>query len=115
MSSEIPPKADILTETSGAIYSKSCAALASKKGTRWETNRRLPDRFPADRAFLSRGCTRAAWRTRASAHRGTGGLALDPNFTMHRFRAHARRDNPIFLTSGERIVEGMRLAGVPEG
>jgi TolB-like protein/class 3 adenylate cyclase/Tfp pilus assembly protein PilF len=43
------------------------------------------------------------------------GLALDPNFTIHRFRTHARRDNPIFLTSGERLIEGMRLAGVPEG
>jgi TolB-like protein/class 3 adenylate cyclase/Flp pilus assembly protein TadD len=43
------------------------------------------------------------------------GLALDPNFTIHRFRIHARRDNPIFLASGERLIEGMRLAGVPEG
>jgi TolB-like protein/class 3 adenylate cyclase/Flp pilus assembly protein TadD len=43
------------------------------------------------------------------------GLALDPNFTIDRFRTHARRDNPIFLASGERLIEGMRLAGVPEG
>jgi TolB-like protein/class 3 adenylate cyclase/Flp pilus assembly protein TadD len=43
------------------------------------------------------------------------GLALDPNFTIHRFRTHARRDNPIFLASGERLIEGMRMAGVPEG
>ena len=43
------------------------------------------------------------------------GLALDPNFTIHRFRTYARRDNTIFLTSRERLIEGMRLAGVPEG
>jgi tetratricopeptide (TPR) repeat protein len=35
------------------------------------------------------------------------GLALDPDFTIHRFRTHAPRD--------ERLIEGMRLAGVPEG
>ncbi|QOZ09255.1 adenylate/guanylate cyclase domain-containing protein [Bradyrhizobium sp. CCBAU 51765] len=43
------------------------------------------------------------------------GLALDPNFTIHRFRAHAPRDNPISLASRERLIEGMRMAGVPEG
>jgi TolB-like protein/Flp pilus assembly protein TadD len=35
------------------------------------------------------------------------GLALDPKFTIHRFRTHAPRD--------KRLIEGMRLAGVPEG
>ena len=35
------------------------------------------------------------------------GLALDPNFTIHRFRTYAPRD--------KRLIEGMRLAGVPEG
>ena len=43
------------------------------------------------------------------------GLALDPNFTVSRFRAHVPSDNPIFLASRERLIEGMRLAGVPEG
>jgi tetratricopeptide (TPR) repeat protein len=43
------------------------------------------------------------------------GLALDPNFTIHRFRTYAPRANPIFLASHERLIEGMRLAGVPEG
>lgn len=37
------------------------------------------------------------------------GLALDPNFSIHRFRSHAP------TTTRERIIEGMRLAGVPEG
>ena len=35
------------------------------------------------------------------------GLALDPNFTIHRFCTYAPRD--------KRLIEGMRLAGVPEG
>jgi TolB-like protein/class 3 adenylate cyclase/Tfp pilus assembly protein PilF len=43
------------------------------------------------------------------------GLALDPRFTIRRFRANAPSDNPIYLAGRERLVEGMGLAGVPEG
>ena len=43
------------------------------------------------------------------------GLTLDPNFTIRRFRAIALSDNPAYLAGRERIYEGMRLAGVPEG
>ena len=43
------------------------------------------------------------------------GLALDPSFTIRRFRDGASTDDPVYLTGRERICEGMRLAGVPEG
>jgi len=43
------------------------------------------------------------------------GLVLDPGFTVARFRASAASDNPTYLTRRERIYEGMRKAGVPEG
>ena len=46
------------------------------------------------------------------------GLVLDPSFTVRRFvdNVHARGlSDPAFLTGVERFVEGMRLAGVPEG
>jgi TolB-like protein/Flp pilus assembly protein TadD len=45
------------------------------------------------------------------------GLALDPAFTIRRLRAatRGRSDNPIYLAGRERVFEGMRLAGVPEG
>jgi tetratricopeptide (TPR) repeat protein len=43
------------------------------------------------------------------------GLALNPNFTLRRFRAGAASSNPTFLAGRERIFEGMGLAGVPEG
>jgi len=43
------------------------------------------------------------------------GLALDPAFTIRRFRVGAPSNNPAFLAGRERIYEGMRLAGVPEG
>ncbi|WP_422003206.1 adenylate/guanylate cyclase domain-containing protein [Reyranella sp.] len=43
------------------------------------------------------------------------GLALHPAFTMRRYRAGASSDNPTFLAQRQRVVEGLRKAGVPEG
>ena len=39
------------------------------------------------------------------------GLALDPGFSIVRFRSGGENDNP----TGKRLMEGMRKAGVPEG
>jgi tetratricopeptide (TPR) repeat protein len=46
---------------------------------------------------------------------GKAGLALLPSFTIGRFRANTPSDNPIFLAGRERVYEGLRMAGVPEG
>jgi TolB-like protein/Flp pilus assembly protein TadD len=43
------------------------------------------------------------------------GLVLDPTFTIRRFRVGVSSDNPTYLALRERIYEGMRQAGVPEG
>ncbi len=43
------------------------------------------------------------------------GLALNPNFTIRRFRDTKSSDNPAYLAGRERFCEGLRLAGVPEG
>ncbi|WP_338025297.1 tetratricopeptide repeat protein [Bradyrhizobium yuanmingense] len=45
------------------------------------------------------------------------GLALDPRFTIRRYGdvTHANSDNPAYRAGRERLIEGMRLAGVPEG
>jgi TolB-like protein/class 3 adenylate cyclase/Tfp pilus assembly protein PilF len=43
------------------------------------------------------------------------GLALNPGFTIRRYRAGAQSDNPTFLKGRERIIEDLRKAGVPEG
>jgi TolB-like protein/class 3 adenylate cyclase len=42
------------------------------------------------------------------------GLANAPGFTLTGFRATAESDNPVFLGQRERVIEGMRKAGVPE-
>lgn len=43
------------------------------------------------------------------------GLALNSTFTLRRFRAGTSSNNPTFLAQRERIYDGMRKAGVPEG
>lgn len=42
------------------------------------------------------------------------GLALQPGFTLRRYRENALSDNSAYLAGRERSCEGMRLAGVPE-
>src|SRR5262249_56335768 len=43
------------------------------------------------------------------------GLAINPNFTLYRFLDGAMSDNPTYLAGRERIYQGLRLAGGPEG
>jgi tetratricopeptide (TPR) repeat protein len=43
------------------------------------------------------------------------GLSIDPSFTISRYRDTAQSDHPVYFAKRERIYEGMRLAGVPEG
>jgi hypothetical protein len=43
------------------------------------------------------------------------GLAINPGFTIGRYRLNLPTDNPTYLAGRERIYEGMRIAGVPEG
>ena len=42
------------------------------------------------------------------------GLALAPNYSIARFLTMAESDNPTYLKQRERILEGLRKAGVPE-
>jgi tetratricopeptide (TPR) repeat protein len=43
------------------------------------------------------------------------GCALNPDFNLQSYRSNPVSDNPIYLAERERICEGMRMAGVPEG
>ena len=42
------------------------------------------------------------------------GLALDPTFTIHRWRGIKISDNPTFMAQRQRIQDSLRKAGVPE-
>ena len=43
------------------------------------------------------------------------GSTLNPAFTIHAYRTNAVSDNPTYLAGRERMLKGLRLAGVPEG
>jgi hypothetical protein len=43
------------------------------------------------------------------------GLALNPAFTIARYRASPSSDNPRYLAGLARILDALRKAGVPEG
>ena len=43
------------------------------------------------------------------------GLALDPSFTIRRFKAGTATDDAIYLAGRERCYEGLRMAEAPEG
>jgi TolB-like protein/class 3 adenylate cyclase len=43
------------------------------------------------------------------------GCALEPNFTLRRYRINPLSDNPAYLAGRARSEQGMRLAGIPEG
>jgi TolB-like protein len=63
--------------------------------------------------------SRLAWLGELEQSRAAvqAGLALDPSFTIRRYQiaASASVDHPAVLAMLERSIEGMRLAGVPEG
>jgi TolB-like protein/class 3 adenylate cyclase/Flp pilus assembly protein TadD len=74
-----------------------------------ETNRNYPlAHFYISAALAHLGELQGA-RSEAQA-----GLTLDPKFSIRRYRAGAESDNPIYLAQRERVIEGMRLAGIPE-
>jgi tetratricopeptide (TPR) repeat protein len=43
------------------------------------------------------------------------GLALNPSFSIRRFRTCTPSSHPVYLAGRERVYEGLRMAGVPEG
>jgi tetratricopeptide (TPR) repeat protein len=43
------------------------------------------------------------------------GLSLNPSFSIRRFRANTPSNHPVYLAGRERLYEGLRMAGVPEG
>jgi tetratricopeptide (TPR) repeat protein len=54
-------------------------------------------------------------RTDEARAAAAAGLALDPTFNLASFRAAQITDDPYYLNWRERVIDGMRMAGVPEG
>jgi len=51
---------------------------------------------------------------REASAAAAAGLALDPSFTIRRYRDNPKVNNPVYLAKRARFYEGMRLAGLPE-
>ena len=69
---------------------------------------------PLGQLWLGAALARLGWLDEARAA-ARAALALNPGFTIRRVRANAPSDNPIYLAGRERIIQGIRMAGVPEG
>lgn len=75
-----------------------------------ETNRNFPfTHFWLAAALAQLGSMEEA---RAAAKAGS---QLNPSFTIRRFRASFASDDPTYLAQRERVCDGLRKAGVPEG
>jgi len=70
--------------------------------------------YPLAHFLLACACAHLDQMSEARAATKSG-LSLDPTFTIHRFRAGASSDNPTYLSQRERLIDGIRKAGVPEG
>ena len=75
-----------------------------------DANRNRPLAF-----FLLAACLAHLGRLDEARREVKAGLAVDPKFTLGRFRAGDQSDNAVYLAQRARLAEGMRLAGVPEG
>jgi tetratricopeptide (TPR) repeat protein len=74
----------------------------------------LNPNFPLLHFFLAAGLANLRKLKEAKVE-AEAGLALDPTFTVRRFDLSPPSDNPTYLKQHERLVKGMREAGVPEG
>jgi TolB-like protein/class 3 adenylate cyclase len=74
----------------------------------------LNPNYPTGR-FIMAGALMALGRPDEARAEVQAGLALNPGFTLRRYRDGAQSDNPAFLKGRERIIEDMRKAGVPDG
>jgi len=43
------------------------------------------------------------------------GLALNPSFSIRPYRTNSPSNHPVYLAGRERVYDGLRLAGVPDG
>ena len=69
--------------------------------------------YPLSHFYMAAALAHLGRRDEAQAE-VKAGLALAPNYSIGRFLSMAESDNPTYLKQRERILEGLRLAGVPE-
>jgi tetratricopeptide (TPR) repeat protein len=97
-----------------AGFAKMLAGRDEEAIARFNRSVELNPNMPLSHFVLASALARCGRldEAREAAHPG---LELDPSFTVARFRASPFSDNPAYLAGRERVIEGMRMAGVPEG
>jgi TolB-like protein/class 3 adenylate cyclase len=80
----------------------------------WRRSLEVNRNFPITH-FLLAGSLALLGLTDQAKAAAKAGFAFDPGFTVRRFRNGALSDHPTYLAMRERLYQGMRLAGVPEG
>jgi TolB-like protein/class 3 adenylate cyclase len=75
-----------------------------------EANRNYPSAH-----FLLAAALAHLGRIAEARSEARAGLAINPTFTIARFRAGVSSDEPAVVAGWERYVDGLRKAGVPEG
>jgi TolB-like protein len=73
----------------------------------------LNPRHPTPHFLLAAALARLG-RLREARDAVCAGLEIGPKFTIARFRSWEVSDNSAYLAGRERMIEGMRMAGVPE-
>ncbi len=69
--------------------------------------------YPLNHFYNAAALAQLGWQGESEAE-ARAGLAIAPKFTISGFRGAAESDNPVYLAQRERVIEGMRKAGVPE-
>jgi tetratricopeptide (TPR) repeat protein len=74
-----------------------------------DANRNFPWNF-----FLLASCLAHLDRLDEARKEVKAGLALDPDFTVSRYRSVIESDSPVYVAHRERLAEGFRRAGLSE-
>ena len=74
----------------------------------------LNSNFPVGHFYFAAALSRLG-RLDEAREAVRAGLELNPGFTIARMRSLAFSDHPVYLAGRERVYDGMRKAGVPEG
>ena len=69
--------------------------------------------FPPNHFYLAAALARLGRQGEAEAE-VRAGLAIAPKYTVSGYRGAVASDNPVYLAQRERVIDGMRKAGVPE-
>jgi hypothetical protein len=64
--------------------------------------------------FMLAGALASLDRVREATAAVKAGLAVDPHFTVIRFRTTTQSDNPTYLAQHQRVCDSMSKGGVPE-